>query len=199
MANSIDFIFDFGSPNAYLAHKVLPDLRTRTGAEINYIPCLLGGIFKASNNRSPIVQFADVPARRNYDMLEMQRFVTAHKLIKFQLNPHFPINTLLLMRAAVAAHQDGVFEAYVDAAFAEMWENGTNMGDLEIAAAALASHGLDGAALLARTQDQTVKDVLVANTEGAITRGVFGIPTFFVGDDMFFGKDRLGQVEAALS
>jgi 2-hydroxychromene-2-carboxylate isomerase len=198
MTKTIDFIFDFASPNAYLVHRVLPALIARTGAEVRYIPCLLGGIFKATNNKAPMVQFADIPAKMAYEMLEMRRFIAVHAITEFQMNPHFPVNTLLIMRAAIVAEQDGVLSQYVDAVLTDMWETGRNMGDPEVVATALTAHGFDGPAMLERTQEQAVKDRLVANTEAAVARGAFGIPTFFVGDEMFFGKERLNQVESAL-
>ncbi len=198
MTKTVEFIFDFASPNAYLVHKAMPAFLARTGADIRYIPCLLGGIFKATNNKAPMVQFADIPAKMAYDMLEMRRFIAVHAIDKFKMNPHFPVNTLTIMRAAIVAELDGVLDRYIDAVLIEMWENGTNMADPEIVAAALSQHGFDGPGMVERTKEQSVKDRLAANTEAAVARGAFGIPTFFVGDDMFFGKERLAQVASAL-
>ena len=198
VTKTVDFIFDFGSPNAYLAHKVLPGLLARTGATVRYIPCLLGGIFKATGNKAPMVQYADAPAKLAYEHLEMKRFIERYGLTAFRMNPHFPVNTLLLMRGAVAAEMEGQLDPYIDAGLRAMWEEGVKMDDTQAYAAFFTANGLDGAALLARTQDQEVKDRLVANTEAAVARGTFGIPTFFVGDEIFFGKDRLAQVEEAL-
>ena len=195
MSKSIDFIFDFGSPNAYLAHKALSGLVARTGASVNYIPCLLGGIFKATGNQSPVMAFGNVKGKLAYDNLEMMRFVKKHGLSKFRMNPHFPVNTLVLMRGAVAAEMRGEFAAYIEAGLKAMWEDGLKMDDPAVYVEAMNAAGLDGAALLEATQDPAVKAKLVANTEAAVARGTFGIPTFFVGDEMFFGKDRLGQVE----
>lgn len=195
MAKTIDFIFDFGSPNAYLSWKVLPGIAQRTGAAVNVIPCLLGGIFKATNNASPMVAFGNVKGKLAYEGLETQRYVKKHGLTAFRQNPHFPVNTLTIMRGFVAARRLGVGEAYMEAVLSAMWEQGLKMDDPEVIRAALDAAGLDGAAILAATQDAEVKAELVANTEAAVARGVFGIPTFFVGDEMFFGKDRLGQVE----
>ena len=193
---TIDFIFDFGSPNAYLAGKVLPAVAERTGATINRIPCLLGGIFKATNNASPMVAFGEVKGKLAYEGLETRRFVAKHGLTAYRPNPHFPVNTLLIMRGVIAARRAGVEDAYVAAVLAAMWEAGEKMDDPEVVVRVLTAAGLDGAALVAATQDPEVKAELVANTEAAVQRGVFGIPTFFVGDEMFFGKDRLDQVEA---
>ena len=194
-AVTIDFIFDFGSPNAYLAAKVLPDIARRTGARINLIPCLLGGIFKATNNRSPAEAFGPVKGKLAYEMLETRRFVARHGLTAFRFNPHFPVNTLMIMRGLLAARRLDVGERYLELVLAAMWEAGEKMDDPEIVRRVLSVGGLDADAILAGTQDPAVKAELVANTEAAVARGVFGIPTFFVGEEMFFGKDRLGQVE----
>ena len=192
---TIDFIFDFGSPNAYLAEQVLPAIARRTGATVNRIPCLLGGIFKATNNASPMVAFGGVTGKLAYEGLETRRFVAKHGLTAFRSNPHFPVNTLLIMRGLVAARRAGVEDRYAQVVLAAMWEQGEKMDDPEVVLRVLNAAGLDGAGLIAATQDPEVKAELVANTETAVARGVFGIPTFFVGDEMFFGKDRLGQVE----
>jgi len=194
----IDFIFDFGSPNAYLAGKVLPGICERTGAEVNLIPCLLGGIFKATNNRSPMQAFGEVKGKLAYEALETRRFVARHGLSAYRQNPYFPVNTLLIMRGLIAARRAGVGERYLEVVGAAMWEAGEKMDDPEVVRRVLDAGGLDGAALIAATQDPEVKAELVANTEAAVARGVFGIPTFFVGAEMFFGKDRLGQVEEAV-
>lgn len=199
VTKTVEFIFDFGSPNAYLAHKVMPALAARTGAQIVYTPCLLGGIFKATGNKAPMVQYADAPAKLAYERLEMQRFIEKHGLTAFRMNPHFPVNTLLLMRGAMVAEDEGLLDRYIDVGLKAMWEDGIKMDDPETAAGYLSANGFDGAALLARTQEQAIKERLAANTEAAVARGVFGIPSFFVGKELFFGKDRLGQVEDALA
>ncbi|UNK80744.1 2-hydroxychromene-2-carboxylate isomerase [Sphingopyxis granuli] len=198
MTKTLELIFDFGSPNAYLTLKVLPGILDRTGAELVVTPCLLGGIFKATGNRAPMVQYAGVPAKLAYENLEMRRFIERHGLTRFRLNPHFPVNTLLIMRGAIVAADEGRLDAYVEAVNRAMWEEGLKMDDPAVAAAFLSANGFDGPALLARTQEPAIKEKLAANTEAAVARGVFGIPTFFVGDAMFFGKDRLAQVEEAL-
>ena len=194
MTKTIDFIFDFGSPNAYFSHKVLPKLAAEKGASINYIPCLLGGIFKLANNQAPMVTFANVKGKVACDMLEIKRFIEKHGLTKFQMNPHFPVNTLLLVRGAIAADKDGRLGDYIEVGLKAMWEDGLNMSDPEVFAKVFTDGGFDGAKLLAATQDQSVKDQLMANTSEAVERGAFGIPTFYVGDEMFFGKDRIEQV-----
>ena len=198
VTKSLELIFDFGSPNAYLTLKVLPELLERTGADLIITPCLLGGIFKATGNKAPMIQYAEAPAKLAYENLEMRRFIARHGLTKFRLNPHFPVNTLTIMRGAIVAEDEGVLDDYIDAVNRAMWEDGLKMDDAEVIAAFLSANGFDGPALLARTQEPEIKAKLVANTEAAVARGVFGIPTFFVGDAMFFGKDRLDQVEAAL-
>lgn len=192
---TVEFIFDFGSPNAYLAHRVIPGIEARTGAAFIYNPCLLGGIFKATGNRSPFEQFAGVRNRLDYERLEIRRFVERHHIDAFRMNPHFPVNTLLMMRGAIVAGEDGKLAPYVETCFRAMWKDGRKMDDPAVAGAALDAAGFDGRAVLERTQEQWIKDRLIANTEGAVARGVFGMPTFFVGKEMFFGKDRLALVE----
>ena len=198
MAKNLEFLFDFGGPNSYLAHKSLPEICARTGAELVYVPILLGGLFKLTNNQAPMMRYAETPAKRNYEMLEFGRFVKAHAL-PFKMNPRFPINSLYLMRGAVAAQQLGCFALYVDTVMAAMWEDGRDMGEAKIVRQVLDSAGLNSAALLALADDPDVKAELMANTEAAAKRGAFGVPTFFVGEEMFWGKERLEQVEAALT
>ncbi|MEO0785593.1 MAG: 2-hydroxychromene-2-carboxylate isomerase [Pseudomonadota bacterium] len=198
MPATIDFIFDFASPNAYLVDKPLKALAERMGATINTIPCLLGGIFKSTGNQAPMMAFAGVKGKLDYDRLEMMRFIEKHGLTNFKMNPHFPVNTILLQRGAIAADMDGTLAPYVEAGLKAMWEQGLKMDDADVFAAAMTEAGLDGQALLERTQDPAVKQKLVDNTAAAVERGAFGIPTFYVGDEMFFGKERLGQVEEAV-
>jgi 2-hydroxychromene-2-carboxylate isomerase len=196
---TIDFIFDFASPNAYLSWKVLPEIAARAGAKINLIPCLLGGLFKLTGNQAPMTAFGDVKGKLAYERLETERFIKAHGLSAFRFNPHFPVNTLLIMRGLVVARRTGAQEDYVAAVLKAMWEDGQKMDDAAVVADVLTAAGLDGPGLLAATQDPEVKAELVAITEATANRGVFGIPTFFVGEEMFFGKERLGQVEAELA
>lgn len=192
----IEFHFDFGSPNAYLVHKVIPLIEKRTGARFLYVPILLGGVFKLTNNLAPAVAFKDVKNKLAYGRLEVQRFIRDHDIRQFKFNPHFPVNTLQLMRGAVAAQADGVLAAYVDAVFHHMWEEPKKMDDPGIVRAALAASGLDADRIMARSNDADVKASLVKNTEESVARGTFGAPTFFVGKEIFFGKDRLAAVEA---
>jgi 2-hydroxychromene-2-carboxylate isomerase len=196
--DAVQFHFDFGSPNAYLSHKILPGIERRTGVKFDYVPILLGGIFKATNNRSPVEAFAGIKNKYQYERMEMNRFVEKHGLDRFQMNPFFPVNTLTLMRGAVAMKMDGDFARYVDAVFHHMWEEPKKMDDPAVIRAALEESGLDGEKLLERAQDPKVKERLLRNTEESVARGSFGSPTFFIGDEIFFGKDRLGDVEEGI-
>jgi 2-hydroxychromene-2-carboxylate isomerase len=194
MAN-VEFHFDFGSPNAYLAHLIIPQIEKRAGAPFEYVPVLLGGVFKLTNNRSPMESFQSVKNKLEYQRIETQRFIRRHGITRYTMNPFFPVNTLLIMRGAVAAQMEGVFDRYVDAVFRHMWAEPKKMDDPPVARAALDESGLDGARLIAMTQEPAVKDRLLANTQRSVERGAFGSPTFFVGDELFFGKDRLRDVE----
>jgi len=193
------FMFDFGSPNAFLSHEAIPAIEQRTGVKFEYVPVLLGGIFKATNNKSPAETLAGVKNKPEFNALETERFVKRFGVRPYAPNPFFPVNTLNLMRAAVAAQFEGVFEKYVEAAFHHMWVEPKKMDDPEVAAKALTASGLDGAKLLARGQEPEVKARLIANTQSAVERGVFGSPTFFVGKEMFFGKEQLREVEELIS
>ncbi len=199
VTRTIDFIFDFASLNAYLAERALPDLVGRTGATINVIPCLLGGIFKATGNQAPFSAYAGIKGKLDYEMLEIRRFVKAHGLEDFQMNPHFPVNSLLAMRGLCACAPGDEFDRYLDAVLAGFWERGLLMSDPEVLSSVLVEAGLDAGRLIALAQTDAVKAKLADNTAAAVERGAFGAPTFFVGDEMFFGKERLGQIEAMLS
>lgn len=196
---AVEFHFDFGSPNAYLAHLVVPEIEKRTGAKFEYVPILLGGVFKLTNNRSPAESMRGIKNRLEYEELERQRFIRRHAIARFTFNPFFPVNTLLIMRGAVAAQLEGVFDRYVDEVFRHMWAEPKKMDDPEVVHAVLEQSGLNAAALLARTQEPAVKDRLLKNTEASVARGAFGSPTFFVGSEIFFGKDRLRDVEEELA
>lgn len=198
MPPAVEFHFDFGSPNSYMSHKVIPGIVARTGVPFRYVPVLLGGVFKLTNNQPPMAQFQGVKNKNEYMRLEMQRFIKAHGLTQFQMNPHFPVNTVQIMRAAVAADREGAIAPYVDAVFHHMWEAPKKMDDPAVIVAALNASGLDGARLMARAQEQDVKDALLKATEASVARGNFGSPTFFVGNEMYFGKDRLRDVEDAI-
>lgn len=193
--SAAEFHFDFGSPNAYLAHCVLPGIAARTGVTISYVPVLLGGLFKLTGNKSPMEWNKGVKNKGEYGRLEMQRFIRRHGLDRFTWNPHFPVNTVAIMRGALVAQRDGFGPAYIDAVFRAMWEEEQKMDDPAVIVAALDKAGLDGAAVAAATQEQPIKDQLVANTGASADRGNFGSPTFFAGSEMFFGKDKLPDFE----
>ena len=199
MSQNPQFMFDFGSPNAFLSHEAIPAIEKRTGAKFEYVPILLGGIFKATNNKSPAETLAGVKNKREFHALETERFVKRFGVKPYSWNPFFPVNTLNLMRAAVAAQLEGVFAEYVEAAFHHMWVEPKKMDDPEVAAKALAASGLDAPKLLARSQELDVKAKLIENTQSAVERGAFGSPTFFVGKEMFFGKEQLREVEEMIS
>ena len=193
------FLFDFGSPNAFLSHEAIPAIEARIGVKFEYVPILLGGIFKATNNRSPGETLAGVKNKPEFNALETERFVRRFQVKPYVWNPFFPVNTLHLMRAAVAAQFEGVFEKYIDAAFHHMWVEPKKMDDPEVAMKAFAASGLDAAKLFARAQEADVKAKLIANTQAAVERGAFGSPTFFVGKEIFFGKEQLRDVEELIS
>jgi 2-hydroxychromene-2-carboxylate isomerase len=194
----VEFHFDFGSPNAYLSHKVIPEIEARTGATFRYVPVLLGGVFKATGNRSPVEAFAGIRNKLAYQQLETERFVRRHRIVGYARNPFFPVNTLQLMRGAVAAEMDGWLARYVDAMFYHMWEAPKKMDDPAVLREVLDASGFDADGVLARMQEPGVKARLIANTEDSVARGSFGSPTFFVGDAMYFGKDSLRDVEEAV-
>jgi 2-hydroxychromene-2-carboxylate isomerase len=196
---SVEFHFDFGSPNAYLSHKVIPDVEARTGVSFTYVPVLLGGVFKATGNQSPVMAFAGIRNKPEYERLEMMRFIERHGLTQaFAMNPHFPVNTLAIMRGAVAAQHLDVFKPYVNAIYAAMWQGAQKMDDPETIGRVLTAADLPADALMAKAQDSGIKQELVDNTTASVERGNFGSPTFFVKERMWFGKDRLRDVEEAI-
>jgi 2-hydroxychromene-2-carboxylate isomerase len=191
----VEYHFDFGSPNAYLAELVLPDIERRTGVKFDYVPVLLGGVYKATGNMSPADSLRGIKNKPEYNALETQRFLRRHNITKFEPNPFFPVNTLTLMRGAVAAQFEAVFESYFRAAYHHMWVEPKKMDDPVVFREAFLSSGLDIDRLIARTQQEDVKRKLIENTSDAVDRGSFGSPTFFVGNEIFFGKDSLRDVE----
>ena len=199
MSKTVDFIFDFASPNAYLVHKVIPEIEARSGAHFNYIPCLLGGIFKATGNQAPMIAFGGIKNKPEYDALEMQRFITRHELTGFKMNPHFPVISLMLVRGALVAERDGYLMKYIDAMVDALWEQELKLDDPEVLHKALADAEFDADKIMTDMGDEAIKSKLLENTNSAVERGAFGIPTFFVGDEIFFGKERLGQVEELLN
>ncbi|MEC7489945.1 MAG: 2-hydroxychromene-2-carboxylate isomerase [Pseudomonadota bacterium] len=198
MTPDIEFHFDFGSPNAYLSHRVIPAIERRKGVRFVYVPVLLGGVFKLTNNTPPMDQNNGVLNKSEYQQRETNRFIAKHK-IAFAWNKDFPVNTLKIMRGAVAAEMDGTLPPYVEAIYTNMWEYPKKLDETELIQCVLDKAGLDGAALMARTADQPIKDKLMANTAGSVKRGTFGSPMFFVGNEMFFGKDRLPDVEEEIA
>ena len=195
MAPRVEFHFDFGSPNAYLAHLVIPAIEQRTGARFVYVPVLLGGVFKATGNVAPAVSLHGIKNKGEYMARETQRFVAKHGITRFAPNPFFPVNTLQIMRGAVAAQRLGCFARYVDEVYRRMWADPKKMDEPAVIRAALLESQLPADELLARAADPDVKQALLWNTEASVARGVFGSPSFFVGDELFFGKDRLRELE----
>lgn len=199
MAKTIDFIFDFASLNAYLAYRTLPAVAERTGARINLIPVLLGGVFKATGNQAPFQAFGGIKGKLDYEMLEIRRFIAAHGLTEFRMNPHFPVNSLTAMRGLCACEPGHEFDTYLNAVAAGFWERGLQMGDAAVLGTVLTEAGLEAERLLTLAQTDAVKAKLADNTAQAVERGAFGSPTFFIGEEMFFGKERLAQIEALLA
>ena len=194
-ALKVQFQFDFGSPNAYLAARVIPDIERRTGTKFDYVPVLLGGIYKLTGNSSPADYLRGIRNKSEYMALETERFVARHGITNFRRNPFFPVNTLQLMRGAVAAEAEGMFWPYFQAVYHYMWEDPRKMDDSDVAREALISSGIDAGKIIARSQEPAVKNRLMELTQNAVDRGAFGSPTFFVNNEMFFGKDQLRDVE----
>ncbi len=195
----VEFHFDFGSPNAYLAHRVIPEIERRTQATFDYVPILLGGVFRLTGNRSPAESFAGIKNKLEYERLEMARFIKRHGITDFRHNPFFPVNTLTLMRGAVAAQALGVFGRYVGEMFRHMWSEPKKLDDPAVLEAALIESGFDARRFGELVQDPDIKSRLLGNTQRSVERGTFGSPTFFVGDEIFFGKDRLRDVEEMIA
>jgi 2-hydroxychromene-2-carboxylate isomerase len=194
----VQFMFDFGSPNSYLAERAIPDVERRAGVKFEYVPVLLGGIYKLTNNRSPAESLVGIKNKPQYMQLETERFIHRHNITNFRQNPFFPVNTLQLMRGAVAAQFEGVFEPYFRAAYHHMWEAPKKMDDPQVAREAFISSNIDFDRLFARSQQPDVKSRLLELTQDAVDRGAFGSPTFFIGKEMFFGKDQLRDLEEAI-
>lgn len=195
----VEFLFDFGSPNAYLSHLVIPAIEKRQGVTFDYVPVLLGGVFKLTNNRSPAESNAGIRNKPEYQNLETERFIRRHGITRYKMNPHFPVNTLAIMRGAVAARKLGIFERYVDEVYRHMWAEPRKLDDPAILRAALLESNLPADRLFELVQTQEVKDELTAETRRAVERGTFGSPTFFVDGEIYFGKDRLRDVEEAIA
>jgi len=196
---SLDLYYDFGSPNAYLAREAFKQMQSRIDLTLNEKPVLIGGIFKSTNNLPPWQAHGNCAPKMDYMRLEIQRFVTDHKLSKFRFNSHFPVNTLLAMRAAIAAVEAGVHDQYVGPVFKAMWEDSLDISDPGVLVKVLNDAGLDGEILVAATQDPAIKQKLMEATQAVVERGAFGLPTFFLSDDMYFGKDRVWMIEKRLT
>ncbi|NOX50337.1 MAG: 2-hydroxychromene-2-carboxylate isomerase [Gammaproteobacteria bacterium] len=194
----IEFHYDFGSPNAYLVHKVIPATTERTGIQFEYIPILLGGVFKVTNNVSPAVSLQGIKNKPEYQRIETQRFCTAHGIEPQTPNPHFPVNTLKMMRGAVFAQSKSYYTQYIDAMFSAMWEQALKMDEDDVISSVLDTAGLPTDEILTGATEATVKQSLIERTEMTVSRGTFGSPTLFVGEQIFFGKDKLRDaIEAA--
>jgi 2-hydroxychromene-2-carboxylate isomerase len=191
----VEFHFDFGSPNAYLSHVVIPDIERRTGVSFEYVPILLGGVFKATNNRSPAESLKTIKNKPEYERLETVRFIARHGITRYKSNPFFPVNTLSIMRGAIAAQSLEIFERYVNEMFRHMWADPKKLDDPTVWRAALEESQLPADRILELIQTEEVKRRLLENTQRSVERGTFGAPTFFVDDEIFFGKDRLRDVE----
>jgi 2-hydroxychromene-2-carboxylate isomerase len=198
-APKVEFHFDFGSPNAYLSHLVIPQIERRQGVKFDYVPVLLGGVFKLTGNRSPGESLAGIRNKPEYQRIETERFLRQHGITRFTHNPFFPVNTLMIMRGSVAAQKLGLFERYVDEVYRHMWSEPKKLDDPAVLRAALLDSGLPAERLFELAQTAEVKDGLLANTQRSVERGTFGSPTFFVGDEIFFGKDRLRDVEEEIA
>lgn len=199
MPREIEFLYDFGGPNTWFVHRAIPAIEAEGKVRFRYVPVLLGGIFKATGNQPPLTSYGHVAPKMAYDRLEMTRFMARHGITGFQFNQHFPVNTLLAMRGAVAADRLGCGPAYREALYTALWQDGLKLDDPQVWAGVVAAAGLDAAALGELVQDDAVKAALVASTESAVARGAFGVPTFFLDDAMWFGKDRLRDVVEAAS
>ena len=191
----VDFIFDIASPNAYFCHQLIPGFEERTGVKFDYIPCLLGGIMKLSGNQPPFVAFADIKNKNNYQFIEIERFIKQHKLVKYKFNSHFPQNTVQVQRGALAAQELGIFDRYIEVILRAMWEEDKNLSDLDVLQDTLINNKLDAESIIKIVTSQECKDKLIKNTSKAVDRGAFGVPTFFIDDQIFFGKDHLHQLE----
>ena len=199
MTKRVELVFDFVSPNAYLVWWPLRELVNRYEAELDVIPVFLGGMHKLTGNAPPMIRDAEVKGKNAYAMLEMNRFITKHGLDKYRLHPQFPFNSITLQRMLFAADEDGRGVQFVDGLLRPIWEDGLDITSPEAIGAALTAAGFDAADLFARAQTDAVKQGLAANTDAAVARGAFGIPTIWVGEEMFFGKERLGQIEDLLA
>ncbi len=196
---NIEFHFDFGSPNAYLAHRAIPQIEARTGATFAYVPILLGGVFKATNNVSPAVSLQGIKNKPEYTRIETERWLARYDIEAYTPNPDFPVNTLKIMRGAVFAQETDYFDRYVDEVYGHLWRNAQKMDEIDVITASLQQSGLPVQEILDGMERADVKQQLIANTEASVARGTFGSPTFYLGDDIYFGKETLRDIEQAVS
>lgn len=197
MTKTIELIFDFVSPNGYQIWGPLKDVAERCGATIEITPAFLGGMHKLTGNAPPFIRDAEVKGKNDYAMLEMNRFIAKHGLTKFKMNPKFPFNSITLLRMVQSLEQEKRI-ALIETLLPAIWEDGLDVSDSEAVGKILQGGGWDAQALFEATQDPAIKQALIDNTENAVERGTFGIPTIFVDGEMYFGKERLGQIEEQL-
>ncbi|MFT5014991.1 MAG: 2-hydroxychromene-2-carboxylate isomerase [Patiriisocius sp.] len=194
----IEFHYDFGSPNAYLVHKVIPAVSAKHGVEFEYVPILLGGVFKATNNVSPGVSLQGITNKPDYQRIETDRFCATHQIKPQVANPFFPVNTLKMMRGAIYARDKDFYAQYIDAMYGAMWEQALKMDEDDLIVSTLDAAGLPTQDIITGMSDPSVKQGLIQNTESSVGRGTFGSPTLFVGDDIYFGKDKLRDAVEAV-
>ena len=198
MTRTIELIFDFVSPNAYLVWQPLRELAARQGAQLKITPAFLGGMHKLTGNAPPFIRDAEIKGKNAYASLEMQRFIAKHRLHRFKMNPKFPFNSINLLRMLASLQGDDQIR-FIEALNPAIWEEGLDVTDAAALAAVLTKAGFDAERLAAAAQDPAIKQIVIDNTEQAVERGTFGIPTFYLGTEMFFGKERLGQIEEMLA
>jgi 2-hydroxychromene-2-carboxylate isomerase len=193
---NVDFIFDFASPNAYLCHKAIQNLEKTHDIKFNYIPCLLGGIMKLSNNQPPMVTLADIPNKLKYEFdTAFNRFMKEYNITKFKMNEHFPVNTISLIRGAIVAQKNDFFESYVEIVLSGLWEQSLKLDTPEALHELLNNNDCYPDLVIEGIAKDEIKAELIANTSEAVEKGAFGIPTFFVENEMFYGKDSLRELK----
>ncbi len=193
---NVDFIFDFASPNAYLCHKAIKNLEKTHDIKFNYIPCLLGGIMKLSNNQPPMITLAEIPNKSKYEFdTAFNRFMKEHNITKFKMNEHFPVNTISLIRGAIVAQKNDFFDSYVEIVLSGLWEQSLKLDSPEALHELLTKNDCCADLVIESISKDEIKAELIANTSEAVEKGAFGIPTFFVEDEMFYGKDTLRELK----
>ena len=197
---NVDFIFDFASPNAYLCHKAIQNLEKNHDIKFNYVPCLLGGIMKLSNNQPPMVTLAEIPNKMKYEFdTAFNRFMKEHSITKFKMNEYFPVNTISLIRGAIVAQKNDFFDSYVEIILCGLWEQSLKLDSPEALHEILTEHDCHADLVIEGIAKDNIKEELIANTSKATEKGAFGIPTFFVEDEMFYGKDTLRELKEMAS